>query len=176
MRIRYHSVVLFVGDIERAKRFYCDLLGIQIGMDMGANVILEGGITLWQMRKDHLLPQKIGLERIANKGNGFELYFETEDIQATCGALKSSRVTFLHEIHEEPWGQRTIRFFDPDDNIVEIGETLKTFLLRMKEEGLPMEQVITKTGMKEEDIINTINQELRQEREKRGLSALTGFC
>jgi len=157
MEIRYHSAVLFVDDIEKAKRFYSTVLGLEIDLDMGSNISYRNGITLWQIRTDHIIPQKIGLERIRIKGNGFELYFETENIQKTIVELKSYQVTFIHEIHEESWGQRTVRIYDPDENIIEIGETLKTFLLRMKNEGLDIAQISAKTGMNKDDILKTIN-------------------
>lgn len=47
------------------------------------------------------------------------------------GLSKGSAVLFvadmklLHDLHDEPWGQRTIRFFDPDDHLIEAGESLK---------------------------------------------------
>ncbi|RKX68718.1 hypothetical protein DRP43_05215, partial [candidate division TA06 bacterium] len=45
--------------------------------------------------------------------------------------IKSKNIEFLHEIHEEPWGQRTIRFFDPDNHLIEIGEPLPIFIKNM---------------------------------------------
>jgi catechol 2,3-dioxygenase-like lactoylglutathione lyase family enzyme len=158
MNLHYHSVVLFVTDIDKAKHFYHKVLNIPIDMDMGSNVILKNGITLWQLDPHHIIPQQVGLDTIQHKGHGFELYFETDDdIPSTHEALHAHQVAFIHELHEEPWGQRTIRLYDPDNNILEIGETLKTFLLRMKAEGLTMEQLKRKTGMKEEDIQRAIS-------------------
>jgi len=39
--IKYHSVVLFVKDIEKVKHIYCDLLSIPIEINMGKNVSLK---------------------------------------------------------------------------------------------------------------------------------------
>jgi catechol 2,3-dioxygenase-like lactoylglutathione lyase family enzyme len=36
-----------VQDIEVSKRFYTEVLGLTIALDLGKDVILEGGITLW---------------------------------------------------------------------------------------------------------------------------------
>ncbi|NCU32068.1 MAG: hypothetical protein EOM23_03850 [Candidatus Moranbacteria bacterium] len=48
-------------------------------------------------------------------------------IEEAFEKLKSDGVEFLHKIQEKPWGQKTIRFFDPDRHLIEIGEVLKMF-------------------------------------------------
>jgi len=152
MAINYHSVVIFVSDIEKAKEFYTKCLDLKIDMDMGTNILLEGGISLWKIRENHSIPDIIGLDRIKNKNNNFELYFETIDINSVCEKLKKNSVRFLHEIHEESWGQKTIRFFDPDENIIEIGESLQIFINRMYNNGLSADEISNKTGMMKKDI------------------------
>jgi catechol 2,3-dioxygenase-like lactoylglutathione lyase family enzyme len=149
--LKYESAVLFVSDIKTSKKFYCDLLGMQISIDIVGNVILENGLTIWQIQKEHIITRSFGGDQNSGKSK-FELYFETEDLTSIFEILKENHVEFLHEIHEEPWGQRTVRFFDPDKNLVEIGESMKTFLLRMKNEGLDIKDIALKTGMTEKDI------------------------
>jgi hypothetical protein len=46
---------------------------------------------------------------------------------------------------EEPWGQRTIRFYDPDNNLIEVGETLEKFVGRMALSGMKLEEISAKT-------------------------------
>ncbi|MCC8174194.1 MAG: glyoxalase, partial [Odoribacter sp.] len=49
---------------------------------------------------------------------------------------------------EELWGQRTIRFYDPDGHLIEIGEALPVFLTRIyKEEGGNLEATAKRTFM-----------------------------
>jgi catechol 2,3-dioxygenase-like lactoylglutathione lyase family enzyme len=149
--IKYHSIVLFVKNIEKAKYFYCELLKIPIEMDMGKNVILRPGITLWEISDDNIIATTIGKEKITN-GNKSELCFETDDIEGIQKLIDANSIKLLHGVHEEPWGQRTIRFFDFDSNIVEIGEKLSIFLKRLIKSGLNIDQLCNKTGMKIEDI------------------------
>jgi len=156
MKLSYHSVVLFVKDIKKSKSFYNDVMSIETEMDMGENVILRNGITLWQVSKNHIIPQTVGLNKMKEKGYAFELCFETEDIKEIRSIVDVNHIPLVHDILEEPWGQFTLRVYDPDQNIVEIGETLKCFLTRMKSNGLSNEQMSTKTGMKTEDIARTI--------------------
>ena len=56
----------------------------------------------------------------------FELCFETEEFDKFFQKLKSNNVRFLHEINTEIWGQRTIRFYDNDGHLIEVGEAFPT--------------------------------------------------
>jgi len=132
MKAAYHSVVLFVRDIEKSKRFYNGTMQIDIDMDMGINVIPKNGITLWQINEKHIIPQTVGMNKLTHKGIGFELYFETENMKKIAATIEENGIPMVHKFHEELWGQGTIRIYDPDGNIIEIGETLRCFLTRMK--------------------------------------------
>ena len=108
---------------------------------------MKSGITLWEVGPDHILPEKLGQNSIVDEAsNRFELYFETEDVDEVFQELKENGVELLHPLHEEPWGQRTIRFFDPDSRLIEIGETLESFVKRLSENMTP-EQVSEKTSI-----------------------------
>lgn len=145
--IKYQSAGIFVKDIEVAKKFYTEILGQVIDLDFGKNVILKGGMTLWEISPNHIVPEQLGWDAIANKAsNRFELYFETEGIDGVFQELKENGIELLHPLHEEPWGQRTVRFFDPDRHLVEVGETLEVFVSRLCESMTP-EQVSEKTSI-----------------------------
>ncbi|MEW6173852.1 MAG: VOC family protein [Bacillota bacterium] len=156
--IRFHSTAAFVKNIEAAKRFYTETLEQVIELDFGKNVILKGGITLWEIDPDHIIPKKLGLGPVIDERiNRFEFYFETEDIDGVIEKLKENGVEFLHLLHEEPWGQRTVRFFDLDRHLIEVGETLETFVKRLYEEGMTPEQVSEKTSVPLETVRELIN-------------------
>jgi catechol 2,3-dioxygenase-like lactoylglutathione lyase family enzyme len=145
--IKYHSAVIFVKDIENSKKFYTEILGQAIDMDFGKNVILKGGMTLWEISPNHIIPEQLGRDSITDEAsNRFELYFETEGIDGVFQALEENCAELLHPLHEEPWGQKTVRFFDPDRHLVEVGETLETFVSRLCESMTP-EQVSEKTSI-----------------------------
>ena len=59
-----------------------------------------------------------------------------------------SDVRILHNLEEEEWGQYTIRFYDPEGNLVEIGESYRCMLSRMKNDGMTVNQIAKKTGLK----------------------------
>ncbi len=142
----YHSVCLFVRDIKVSKKFYTKMLGMRVEMDFGKNVILNGGVTLWEIDPHHIIPERLGLDAVrGGQEHRFEFYFETENIEAIHWNMSASGVKCLHPVHEEPWGQRTIRFFDPDGHLIEIGESLVTFVKRLHDGGMSPEIVAEKT-------------------------------
>lgn len=150
--IQFHSSVLFVRDIEGSKRFYVDMLGCQIRDDFGTNVTLTCGISLWQIAGEHLIPTTLGKESVFGKANRQELYFESDTPYTLEEKLLESDTTFLHRLHEESWGQQTIRFFDPDGHLIEVGEPLQVFLQRFYDQGLSIEAIEKKTSVPAREI------------------------
>jgi len=142
--MKFHSAVIFVENIERSKQFYINLLDQKIEHDFGKNVIFNGGLTLWEVQQNHIIEKQLDTK---SKSNRFEMYFEAEFIEEIYDKLKAEFVEFLHEIAEEPWGQRTIRFFDPDKHLIEIGEPLEIFVMNMKNKGLSSQQISEKSGI-----------------------------
>jgi catechol 2,3-dioxygenase-like lactoylglutathione lyase family enzyme len=158
MELKNCSTAVFVRDIETSKDFYCNLLGLQVDLDLGKNVIFRGGFTIWEIQDSHIIPQILGVEKISNAAyNRFELYFETDDLQDIYSVLKGSSTRFLHEIHEESWGQRTLRFFDPDNHLIEVGESMQKFVVRFIDQGLGIEEVSRKTHIPAEEIKRLID-------------------
>lgn len=142
--MKFHSAVLFVKDIVVSLKFYTENLGLKTEHDFGTNVILEGGLTLWQISDKHIISEKCS---VGDSSQRFELYFEDVDPASLYSKLSENNVEFLHAIHEEPWGQRTMRFFDPDRHLIEIGEPLEVFISNMFKSGMTAEQISAKSGM-----------------------------
>jgi catechol 2,3-dioxygenase-like lactoylglutathione lyase family enzyme len=153
MDLKNYSTAIFVKDIAVSKYFYSNILGMVIELDLGKNVIFRGGLTIWEIQENHIIPRQLGVKNISERSsNRFEIYFETEDIDEVFSRLKKADVIFLHEIHEEPWGQFTFRFFDPDKHLIEIGESMISFLTRMQNEGLSISEICKKTSVPEGEI------------------------
>ncbi|MCD8187022.1 MAG: glyoxalase/bleomycin resistance/dioxygenase family protein [Rikenellaceae bacterium] len=134
MELKNCAPVLFVRDARRARDFYMDVLGCTVTHDFGGlNFFFQEGFALWQILDENIIPQTLGREHIYNAEgvSRFELCFETEDLDADYAALQAVGVRFLHRINTELWGQRTVRFYDPDGHLVEIGEALPVFVRRI---------------------------------------------
>lgn len=142
--IKFHSTVIFVRDIVRSKIFYTSVLNFEIEHDFGNNVILTNGLSIWQPGQNHPVNSRLTLDVDSTK---FELYFESDNLESIYKKLKAENLNFFQEIHEEPWGQQTMRFFDPDSHLIEIGEPLEVFIRRMHVNGLSEKQVSDKSGV-----------------------------
>ncbi len=84
--MKFTGTLIAVKDIGASKRFYNDVLGLNVVADFGANVTLEGGVVLqtletWQ--------QFIRTDDVVFQNNAGELYFEEDNLDAFCGHLKS---------------------------------------------------------------------------------------
>ena len=142
---RLSAFVLFVSNIEQSKRFYQNILGLEIAMDLGINVGFTNGLALWQ--KDYALNVIHGTKTPPVKGNDVEIYFETGAIDRAWEAARSQGVEVVHEPREQRWGQRVFRVCDPDRFIVEFGEPMPVVILRMQREGMTEEDIVKKTTM-----------------------------
>jgi catechol 2,3-dioxygenase-like lactoylglutathione lyase family enzyme len=142
--MKFHSTVIFVKEISRAKDFYTRLLEFSIEHDFGKNVILSNGLTIWEIQESHIISKELHTN---NDSTRFELYFESEDLEKVLDILEINGTRFLHRIHEEPWGQRTFRFFDPDNHLIEIGEPLEVFVNNMSRNGLSVKEISEKSGI-----------------------------
>jgi catechol 2,3-dioxygenase-like lactoylglutathione lyase family enzyme len=149
----FHSTVLFVKDIEASKAFYTRFLDFSIEQDFGKNVILSKGLTLWEILPDHIINKRL---QTGDDSNRFELYFETTNIDKVSDTLNRAGIKFLHKLHEEPWGQRTLRFFDPDHHLIEIGEPLDVFVNAMHRKGWAPAQISEKSGIPLATVIGLI--------------------
>ena len=106
-------------------------------MDFGGiNIAFRNGLAIWQIMDDNIIPKTLGKENITNPTltSRFEIYFETDDIDSVHKKLKENGIKFLHELNTEIYGQRNIRFYDPDGHLIEIGEAMPIFLQRIYEE------------------------------------------
>ena len=120
--MRFINPLPFVADIERAKDFYRDLLGLVVLADHGDFVRFEGGFALHEGASLHRTVFGDAPASDASWGrDNLVLYFEVQDLDGAFDRL-AGRVDLIHPIRREPWGQRVFRLRDPDRHVVEIGE------------------------------------------------------
>ncbi len=133
--------MLVVSDIEESVKFYNKLFGLQIVADFGANKTLTGGLAL---QTQETYKKFIENDTISYGGNNFELYFEVDDFDNFVGKLSRFDIVYVHPIKTHSWGQRVVRFFDLDRNIIEVGENMKTVCRRFLDSGMTPEQVASR--------------------------------
>ena len=134
---KYTSTLIAVSDMKKSKQFYHDVLGMKVVADFGANVTLDGGLVMQTM---DTWKSFIRTDKVLLPNNAGELYFEEEDLDAFLENLKQFDICYVHPLFEHRWGQRVVRFYDPDRHIIEVGEKLNTVILRFMEQGLSAEE------------------------------------
>lgn len=153
--MKFIAPLIVVGDIERSKKFYEDILGEKVTLDFGENVTFKGGFAI-HLKKHYAGMANVVENSILTKSHNFELYFEEQDFDKFINKLKSSDVKFIHDAVEHPWGQRAVRFYDPDMHIIEVGEPMETVVKRCIDSGMTVEEVATKTMLSADFIKNCL--------------------
>lgn len=135
--MKYMSTLIAVKDMENSKKFYHDVLGLNVVADFGANVTLDGGVVLQTI---DTWKSFIKTDKVILPNNAGELYFEEDDMDDFVNHLKSFDISYVHELFEHRWGQRVVRFYDPDKHIIEVGEKLDAVVQRFIDSGLSAEE------------------------------------
>jgi len=137
--MKYMGTLIAVKDMEKSKKFYRDVLELGVTQDFGANVSLTGGIFLQTADTWKNFIRKQDNEIIFGS-NAAELYFEEDDIDLFIKKLGSLNVSYVHPLIEHSWGQRAVRFYDPDNHIIEVGENMVMVVKRFIKSGLSVEE------------------------------------
>ncbi len=117
--MKLKNVLIVVKDIEKSRRFYHDLFGLDMVLDNDGNMILTEGLVL----QDEKIWKRFLGRDIVPKNNACELYFEENDLEAFVRKLEQMypSVDYVHKLMEHEWGQKVVRFYDPDGNLIEVG-------------------------------------------------------
>ena len=148
--MRFICPLIVVNNIEISKIFYENVLNQKVQYDFGENVSFEGGFAIHL--KSHF-SDLISMNKndIIQKSNNYELYFEENDLDSFLQKLKGmDSIEYVHVLKEQHWGQRVIRFYDPDMHIVEVGEPMESVVKRFLSKGLSIEETVKRTLMPEE--------------------------
>ena len=116
--MRLKNVLIVVNDIERSKKFYKDLFGLDVILDNDANVILTEGLVLQDEKiwKEHLEKD------VAWNYNSCELYFEENELDTFVEKLEKlyPSIQYVNKLTTFDWGQKMLRFYDLDGHLIEV--------------------------------------------------------
>ena len=149
--IKFVCPLITVADMKRSRDFYENVLGQKVVSDYGQNVGFEGFSIHLQSHFKMLIDKEVVVG-----GNNFELYFEYDDVAQICETLKAENVEFVHPLREQPWKQFVVRFYDPDKNIIEVGESMKHLVLRLYRQNHSSDEIAKMTGLDKEFIEKNI--------------------
>lgn len=110
MSVSMKNVVVFVTDLDKAKKFYADLLQLPVAgqsemlMEFYPGAATTLGIAL-ALHDD--------ARKLVGRHTGITL--KVEQIEKLCDALKSGGVKFIEPLESSPWGKMAV-IADPDGN------------------------------------------------------------
>lgn len=111
MSVTLKNVVVFVTDIERAKSFYVDLLGLPVAGQSEMMVEFFPGE-----------PSTLGIALALHEdsrslvGRHTGITLRVEQIEELCGRLAAAGARFAEPLESSPWGKMAV-VADPDDNL-----------------------------------------------------------
>jgi catechol 2,3-dioxygenase-like lactoylglutathione lyase family enzyme len=114
--------VLIVEDLDRALRFYVDVLGMQLNHRSGPYAQLATGATRLAFYERGAMEETLGttLDAPAENAPAFELGFFVANVDTAYAELVVLGATAVTPPADRPWGQRTAYVRDPDGNLVEL--------------------------------------------------------
>ena len=117
--MKLKNILIVVKDIEESKKFYHDLFGLDVVLDNDGNMILTEGLVL----QDEKIWKGFLKKDIIPENNSCELYFEEKDIEAFVEKLEKlyPSIKYVNKLMIHSWGQKVIRFYDLDGNLIEVG-------------------------------------------------------
>lgn len=121
--MKLKNVLIVTQDIERSKKFYKDLFGLDVILDNDGNVILTEGLVL----QDKSMWESFIDREVVFRNNATELYFEEKEIGEFAQKLDAFEppVVYVNRLMRHSWGQEVIRFYDPDGNLIEVGTPME---------------------------------------------------
>ena len=110
-------VLAFVSDLDRSKAFYRDKVGFKLGTD-------EHGVAGFAFGTGYLV---LHADNRAAKDRsyrgGMNVTVQVEDAAAEHARLKTLGVE-VTPLVDQPWGERSFTFKDPDGYVWAVGEVL----------------------------------------------------
>lgn len=115
--MKLKNILIVVNDIEKSKRFYRELFGLEVVTDLGGNVIMTEGLVL----QERMIWEQ-AISRTTVFGNhDAELYFEETHMDVFLDKLKQTtfEIQYVHEPTKSE-NQTVVRIYDPDMHVIEV--------------------------------------------------------
>ena len=121
--MKLRNILIAVKNIEKSRQFYHDLFGLELILDNDGNMILTEGLVL---QDEKIWREFLGRDVIP-ENNSCELYFEESDLEGFVEKLERlyPDVRYVNRLMVHSWGQKVVRFYDPDGNLIEVGTPMQ---------------------------------------------------
>jgi len=144
--MKFGCPVISVKDHNVSRTFYEKVLFLKVTLDLGNNIAFGNESSVFAIQYDYAgLVGKDDL-KINYKSNDHELYFEEDNFDEFEKHLAQfDDIIYLHKTKEYSWGQRVIRFYDPDFHIIEVGESMESVFKKFQRQGMTIDEVAKRT-------------------------------
>lgn len=117
--MRLKNILIVVKDVEKSRQFYHDLFGLDRILDDDGTVILTEGLVL----QNKEIFEEVLEQEVIPKNHSCALYFEEPDVEAFIEKLERlyPSVQYVNRLTIHSRGKKTVRFYDPDGNLIEVG-------------------------------------------------------
>lgn len=119
---RIGAITLFVEDLDAAKRFYREVVGLSVHFEDANSAVFDFGNTLINLLQVSEADELIGPATVGGPDAGarMQLTIDVDDVDEVCADLARRGVTLLNGPMDRPWGVRTACFRDPAGHVWEI--------------------------------------------------------
>ena len=136
--MKFKNTMLVVKYLKQSEAFYKEVLGLRTLVDLEIHAVLSGGLAL---QTEESWKQFTGAE-VVYEANAMELYFEEDQFEAFAAKLEAlTSVRIITRVEPQSWGQRIVRFCDPDGHIIEVGEAMQAVCRRFANQGMTIEAI-----------------------------------
>lgn len=121
--MKLKNVLIVVNDIEKSIAFYNSIFGLEVILENDGNVVMTEGLVL----QDAKIWKKFLGKEIIPENNSCELYFEEKNIESFAEKLENygGQIEYVNRLMTHSRGQKVIRFYDPDGNLIEVGTPMQ---------------------------------------------------
>ncbi len=143
--MKYQGCLLVVKDASASKKFYQEIFDCTVEVDLDGYVIFKEGIML-QQEDIWLGFIRRKPDALTYRHNTAEIYFEEDNLDTFLENLSITvNVQNMSPLTEHEWGQRSIRFYDPDGHVIEVGESMSVVIKRFLKTGMTVEDAAAKS-------------------------------
>ena len=116
------AVTLFTEDLPATRRFYADVLGLELGFEDDNSAVYRLGGTMLNLLRVEQADELVAPAPVAGPGHGARALFtcSVADVDATAAELVRRGATLLNGPVDRPWGPRTAAVADPAGHVFEI--------------------------------------------------------
>ena len=154
-------MMLVIRDMDVSRRCYQEVMRQDVFVDLQTYVEFKRFCLMTEEQWCEF--QTVGDLVCCYGNNVCQLSFEEEDLDGYLEYFgRFPGIEVQRQLHEYEWGQRSLRFYDPDRHIIEVCEAMTTVAKRFLRSGLSIEET-SQRMMYPREFVQDCHDELSEE-------------